>query len=400
MSGSICLVIIVTAATLLWVIAKWALAENGNVRVFGFYVSVTACLGSLAILLARNGDMAVGPVWIAGLFLGVAYAIGFIVLIMRCLQIGPAGPTATVNNSAMICGVLFSILYLDPHVPSGLVILGVIGTVGALVLIGMGRQRQESVGGPSIDNRWLPLVLAGGALSGLSFMSQAYVGTRYGGPDHAFLFCVAGFGSSALILLALVRDRKQALLARREAAGGILLGAINAMVLPLTLRAVGALGAEIVFPITVTTPMLLVLIIGRVAYGEKLNRLVWTGCILAAVSVAVLSRAAAGAARDNDNGKSAFVVKPVRAVQTAKTEGIATPLTGLTTNGTGDSREWPWWSRFARPRCKPRWLESTRGVQETWVCGSAMVAPEGNLTLSACGRPRSMLSCICGGSLV
>ena len=44
----------------------------------------------------------------------VAYSVGFYILIMRCLKTGPAGPTITVNNSAMICGVLFGIFFLEP----------------------------------------------------------------------------------------------------------------------------------------------------------------------------------------------------------------------------------------------------------------------------------------------
>jgi hypothetical protein len=64
-------------------------------------------------------------VWTAGALLAVAYSIGFWVLIMQCLKIGPAGPTVTVNNMAMVCGVLYGVLWLHPHGwPHALVVAG------------------------------------------------------------------------------------------------------------------------------------------------------------------------------------------------------------------------------------------------------------------------------------
>ena len=36
--------------------------------------------------------------------MSVAYAVGFWICVMRALQVGPAGPTATINNMAMAAG--------------------------------------------------------------------------------------------------------------------------------------------------------------------------------------------------------------------------------------------------------------------------------------------------------
>jgi len=49
------------------------------------------------------------------------------------------------------------------------------------------------------------------------------------------------------------------------------------------------LGAEIVLPVTVATPILLVLIIGRVFYKEHLSAAAWGGCVLGALAVAALA---------------------------------------------------------------------------------------------------------------
>ena len=76
---------------------------------------------------------------------------------------------------------------------------------------------------------------------------------------------------------------------RHERLGGVALGAINAASMMLTLVTIRQLGAGIVLPIAVATPTLLVLVIGRVFYKEHLSAAAWIGCVLGALSVAVLA---------------------------------------------------------------------------------------------------------------
>jgi len=57
----------------------------------------------------------------------------------------------------------------------------------------------------------------------------------------------------------------------------------------LSLTAIRQVGAEVALPVTVATPILLVLIIGRVFYNEHLRPVAWLACILGMVSVALLA---------------------------------------------------------------------------------------------------------------
>ena len=287
--GWIYLGIITFIATAIWPVAKWTLKDDGSPRVMGFWLSLTAATVSAVSLLVRGGTFATTGVWIAGAVMSVAYAVGFIILIMRCLQIGPAGPTVTVNNSMMVCGVLYGVVWLDPHLPDPWILCGAIGVVVGLAFVGLGNR----TGGESQERagaEWARLIALGGALSGVSFMSQSYVGLRHPGMDSGLLFSVAGFGlSAAILLLTLVRESREFVRRRRELAGGILLGIGNGIGLPLTTAAFEHLGAEIVLPVTVASPMVLVTLIGAIAYREKLTRLMWLGCILAAFSIAAIA---------------------------------------------------------------------------------------------------------------
>jgi drug/metabolite transporter (DMT)-like permease len=254
----------------------------------GFWISLTAGVLSLAVLIVRGVPAPALAVWVAGCIFAVAYAVGFIILIMRCLQIGPSGPTVAINNSAMVFGVLYGVLWLDPHTPNTWILAGAIGVFAALAMIGLGGRPNPSDAHP-VGRAWLPLVLLGGAFSGVSFMVQTHVGLRHPGLEDGLWLVSLGFGQSAVILLlSAVRDPRILWRRRRERFGGMALGVSNAVGLPLTLLAFRHLGSEIVLPVSVTTPMVLVMVLGSVLYRERLTRLTWAGCLLAAFSVGLI----------------------------------------------------------------------------------------------------------------
>lgn len=288
--------LVVALGTAIWPLARWILGTKNDVRVMGFWVSLASATLSGGLLAWQGAPCGIGPVWLAGAALGVSYAVGFILLIMRCLQIGPVGPTVTINNSALICGVVFGVVWLDPHVPDGRVIAGIAGVLAALALVGNRRREVRGPGSVKPDDRrlaispeWKRRVMWGGAFSGLSFMSQAYVGIRHPGLAPSLLFVCAGFAVSASILLATVIRRPRVLLQRREMLGGILLGVGNVLGLPLTLAAFPYLGSEIVLPVTVTSPMIIVLLLSAAVYRERLDRWTWAGCCLAALAVGLMA---------------------------------------------------------------------------------------------------------------
>lgn len=279
------LFLIVAAATALWPIGRWALAGHGKPAAMGFWASVTAAALTWGWVIAAGGPIRVGPVWAAGVFFGIAYSVGFILFIMRALQIGPVGPTVTVNNMAMVCGVVCEIVWLRPHVPGAATIAGITGVCAALVMIGVSRDNNS--GAHAASARWLTYVLVGGALAGVSFITQTYVGTMQA--THGRLFAAAGFLVSALVLAPAALRQGVRIRGRREPIGGLLIGACNGVVLPLTVAAIQRIGSHVVLPVTVVSPMLLMLVIGRVIYGERLPRTAWIACIIGGASIVLIA---------------------------------------------------------------------------------------------------------------
>jgi drug/metabolite transporter (DMT)-like permease len=290
--GWLLLIIIVLAATAIWPVGRWALKDNGDPGVVGFWVSLTvAVVCALAAALSREWCGAPAGVWLAGGALGVAYAVGFWICTMRALQIGPAGPTVTVNNMAMVAGVLYSLLVLTPGRATAWTVAGLMGVCVALMLLGFGRSAENGVH-RTTGARWARLIAAGGAFSCLSFVAQTHAGTLY--PAHKYLFGAVGFGLSALLLLPQMLRRPARFRLQRERAVGLALGVTNAVILPMSLMAIRRLGAEVALPVTVAMPILLVLVIGRVFYREHLSLAAWIACVLGAVSVAALAHGNTG----------------------------------------------------------------------------------------------------------
>jgi drug/metabolite transporter (DMT)-like permease len=286
------LVIVVAASTAIWPIGRWALKDNGESAVVGFWVSLT--VGVACAVSADLGDEWRGApigVWVAGGVMGVAYALGFWICTMRALQIGPAGPTVTVNNMAMVAGVVYTMLVLAPGRAGVWTMAGLGGVCATLLLLGLGGQAKSGTQ-QAVGAQWGRLIAIGGAFSCLSFMAQAHAATLY--PDHRYVFGAVTFGLSALLLLPPMLQRPDRFLLRHERLGGVTLGAINAAVFPLSLTVIRQVGAEVALPITVAMPILIVLVIGRVFYRERLSAAAWTACVLGALSVAALAYGHAG----------------------------------------------------------------------------------------------------------
>jgi len=273
-------------------LGRWALKDGGEPGVEGFRGSLTVA-AACAVGTALTGDWRGAPagVWLAGAAMSVAYAVGFWICVMRALQVGPAGPTATINNMAMAAGVLYGLIVLTPGRATAWTWAGLAGVCAALLLLGLGKQAENGVH-RGIGGRWARLVAIGGAFSCLSFVIQAHVGTLY--PAHKYVFGVAAFGLAALLLTPMLLRPERSRL-RHERLGGIVLGAASAASMPLILTTIRSLGAEVTLPVTVATPILLVLIIGRVFYKEHLSVAAWIGCVLGALAVAALAYGSGGA---------------------------------------------------------------------------------------------------------
>jgi len=272
--------------TIIWPIGRWAMQKDGQSALLGFWISITAATISATLLVVMGKAILIADVWLAGAALGFAYSVGFCILVIGCLKFGPMSLSMTLNNMAMLFGVLYSIAWLRPMVPNHWIVIGIGGVCVALILLGLGtRQNGQSVVG--INRKWLMMILPGSALSGLSFISQTYVGTIQ--PAHSLLFLCSGFTVSLLILAPIVFFGNGFEYRSRERIAGVLMGIGMVLNVPFVMWAIQAVGAALVLPVTVASPIILILIISHFVYRERLPPVEMAACLFGTLSVALLS---------------------------------------------------------------------------------------------------------------
>jgi drug/metabolite transporter (DMT)-like permease len=223
----------------------------------------------------------------AGFVSSIAYAIGFLIIIMHCLKIGPSGLTITINNSAMIFGIIYSFVYLKPEVPSILVIIGIIGVLVSIALMGISKETDATK--QFNYSRWYKLVIIGGLFSGISFMTQSYIAYTHIGTLKTMLFVFWGNVFSSTILFIVSFVRKSNIFSKREMRAGLANSFFNLSNIAPVFLAMGIYGSAVTFPIIVCIPIIVMLLIGRFIYGEKLIKTSYIGAIVAIISILLIT---------------------------------------------------------------------------------------------------------------
>jgi len=287
MSGWLYLVLGVIGQISIWPISKWGLKQNGVESVLGFWntlgMSIIACI----ILYVSDIDFLVPDLIVAGCIMSIVYSIGFLIIIMHCLKIGPSGLTITINNSAMVFGIIYSYVYLRPEVPGILVFIGIAGVLFAIALIGI--SKETDINKQFNYPRWYKLVIIGGLFSAVSFMTQAHVAYTYPGVLNTIIYNFWAQSLSSMILLTISLVRKNSIFRKREMMAGCSNAFLNLGSGVVGFLAIGIYGSAIVFPVTVCVPIIVMIFIGRFVYGEKLQKTSYVGAIVAIVSIFLLA---------------------------------------------------------------------------------------------------------------
>ena len=278
----------VILATLLWPVNRWVMKRGAAPEGYGLWTSIMAAVISAAFALAFGQPLNQPAVWAVGAMIGFAFAVGYCLIIMHCLKIGPTGPTAAVNNMGLVWPVVVGLVWPQLQQLSAGVVVGLALVVIALVLFGIGSSAGS--GDPAvarISRHWVAWVFLGWLLSGMSMTGQ-YIGSVVAA-DSPLALTAAFYAVATLILAPLVLRRGRAWINRVELTGGLVNGVLSAAALVTTLSALRYARVEIVYPVTVATPILLVLVLSSLVYRERLSRTAWAACAAGVAGLVVLS---------------------------------------------------------------------------------------------------------------
>ncbi|MFH1009172.1 MAG: hypothetical protein V1800_16985 [Candidatus Latescibacterota bacterium] len=262
--------IAVIGATLIWPVNRWIMHNGGRSEAYCFWLSATAALVSGCSALALGQSLRQPTVWAIGAVIACAFVLGYCRLIMYCLKIGPVGPTVAMNNMGLVWPVVLGAIWLKPHPLGGWATAGVALVSLSLVSFGFSKRGSSSPAQTSrISPRWFLSASLGWVLAGISMTAQ--LAGSISAPSSPFAIVFAFMAISAVIQAPSVLRLRGTWFRRKEMLAGMGNGTLSAIIGASTLIALNYVGPEVVFPFTIAAPVILVLILGRFLYHERLD---------------------------------------------------------------------------------------------------------------------------------
>lgn len=279
------LLAVVTAAIVaLWPIMGNAMKGGARPTPFGFVLSVSGLICGLLVSLITGKPVLHAASSLLGLAGGIGFAIGFCVLIFRALEIGPTGPTATLNNLALIWPIIISLLFFSQASVSPLVWLGLVCTLATLIL--MGWQKNEP--GRQASQKWFFMSVGGFLLAGVNGTAQ-FLSAQWA-PGNSMAFCNAMFALSLIVLGLINLAKKQFTPHRIELISGIISGILFALVvIPLSIILQERMPTYIVLPVSQAGSLIIVVLIGKFFLKEHLSPAKWAACVTGVAAILCLT---------------------------------------------------------------------------------------------------------------
>jgi drug/metabolite transporter (DMT)-like permease len=279
--GFLYLFFVVVAITATAVVAKLAARRGVSALALSnalFYVSTL--LGAV-VFWAHGG----APVTPTALVIGALGGVGgaFAVLAFnQAVRIGHFGYSNAIYRSAFLVPVVFALLFLDAPlgVPKA---IGIACILAGIFLMARAPQPGGDQGKPAINFRWVALILLAFCLSGGPRIGQTL--TKVHRVDDV-LYLFLSYAIGAVILMAVSGKsafQKAALPWGSVAAVASYLGVF------FTLKALERLSPYVVFPISLSGPILLGLGFSLALFRERITPRGWAGITLGFGGIAILS---------------------------------------------------------------------------------------------------------------
>jgi len=280
---------IVILTTIMWPVTRWAVRRGARTHYIGIWISIVAALIGIISALLEGEDIFVVKSMLFGSVMGIAYSVGFCIIIFYCLSIGPSGPTVAMNNLGLLGPVLVSLIWFSKgKSPSAVVISGIAVTLFSLVLMAWSHSDSKKDIKNSISRKWIFWIFTGWIFSCVSLTSQ-FLASQYE-PEHPYAFLIFGFGTSFIILVIVSLLKKNlSLPSREELIAGIYTGSATGISMTMIFFLLNQMHATTVYPVIVAGPIVLVILIGHFLLKERINRIGWISSISGIAGIILLT---------------------------------------------------------------------------------------------------------------
>jgi drug/metabolite transporter (DMT)-like permease len=278
----------ILGSTIMWPLNRWLSRRGGDTTVYGLWIGATGTVLAGIMALALGEDLGDPLTWLIGAVIAAAFSFGYCFALMQCIRTGPIGPSAAVNNMGLLWPVVLGAAWMNPHPLRPWHWAGLALTVAALVLFGLGKTGNAGTSGNDaprgVSLRWGFWAILTWISAGVSMTAQNYASLHVPRRPFALLFSFMGITTVVFIIVTAVGRRK--VFSRTEMAAGAGNGALQVMSISAMFLALQTLNAELVFPFSIGTPVILALFLGAVVYRDRIER---TGIIATVLGIAGLA---------------------------------------------------------------------------------------------------------------
>ena len=242
---------------------------------------LSTVIGFAVFLLGKKAAFSADTTWIA-LLAGFGGGIAYF-LFNAAVKNGHYGFSNAIYRSSYLIAVVFSVLVFKERI-SLLKIAGIILTTSSIFIISYSNDSFTKNARKTGALRWFGIILLSFFLSAMPRIGQNTVSAFK--LDKAF-YLFLSYAPAAMVFLVLA-IRKGSFDKRALLYGGI--GAIGSYAsVYSTISAINSLGGVVVFPVTLTGPIILGLILSVVFFKERIKPLGYAGIALGAAGIILLS---------------------------------------------------------------------------------------------------------------
>lgn len=275
----------VALMVLIWPVNRWVMKNGGRTRSIGLSITFagTICAAVGAVLSGQPLFSSVGLTF--GFITAAAYDFGFCMIIFYCLKIGPSGATATINNFGFMFPVIIGIIaFSDGKSPSLFAVLGIVSVVVSLILMAFNKTAGDT---KAASAKWFKWMLLGALLSGISLGSQ-FIATQLT-PENPYTFAFSCNLLAFLILVAVTLIMKDSRPQKAEMIAGSITGSINVISTAMLFYLLQNIPGFVVYPVIMSAPVIIMLVVGHYIYKEKMNRFGWAACIIGVLGLVLFN---------------------------------------------------------------------------------------------------------------
>ena len=259
-------------------------AKNG-ISSFDFTFVMFAAAGVLGYLFAEFNHVEIASYTFELCSISAMAGIGgatAVFVFNKSVRIGHFGYSNAIYRSSFLIPVIFSVIFFKATL-NIITIAGILFILTSIVLVSW--SNDVFAGGRNNNNTlWFFMIIGAFALSGLPRIGQLLI-SHHKLNSFAYLFMSYAVGFILLLIFFLTRRQR---VKARALLYGILAAFASYVGVYCTLEALKLMPAAVVFPITLSTPIMLGMFISFV-YREKIRLAGWIGVFIGICGIIILS---------------------------------------------------------------------------------------------------------------